>query len=60
MNLTGLLAHALEMGLSKVDWERMRMGEFLDLFDEYKLIHNANVNKFLYPLPEERVSLRDL
>ena len=48
------------MGLSKADWERMRMGEFLDLFDAYKQIHNAKMQKFLYPLPEERVSMRDL
>ena len=36
------------------------MGEFLDLFDAYKHIHNAKMQKFLYPLPEERVSMRDL
>lgn len=36
------------------------MGEYMDLFDDYKLIHNARMNKSLYPLPEERVSMRDL
>jgi len=56
----GFLAHALEMGLSKADWERMRMGEYTDLFDAFKPIHNARIQKLLYPLPEARVSMRDL
>lgn len=50
----------MEMGLTRTEWEHMRMGEYDDLFDAYKSIHNARVQKFLYPLPEERVSMRDL
>ena len=55
-----LMAHALEMGLTKSEFEHMRMGEFLDLFDSFKPIHNAHINKNLYPLPEKQVSMRDL
>lgn len=54
------MAHALEMGLTKSEFEHLRMGEFLDMFDAFKLIHNARINKNLYPLPEEKVSMRDL
>lgn len=56
----GLLAHALEMGLTKTEWEHMRMGEYTDLFDSYRPIHNMRVQKYIYPLPEEKVSMRDL
>jgi hypothetical protein len=48
------------MGLSKTEWEHMRMGEYMDLFDSYRPIHNMKVQKYIYPLPEERVSMRDL
>ena len=60
VDFASILAHALEMGLSKTDWEHMRMGEYADLFDAYKPIHNSRIQKFLYPLPEKKVSVRDL
>lgn len=60
VDFINILAHALEMGLSKTEWEHMRMGEYMDLFDAYKPIHNSRVQKFIYPLPEEKVSMRDL
>ena len=60
VDFIGLLAHALEMGLNKTEWEQMRMGEYCDLFDAYKTIHNMRVQKHIYSLPEERVSMRDL
>ena len=36
------------------------MGEYIDLFDAYKPIHNMRVQSYIYPLPEEKVSMRDL
>ena len=60
VDFVSILAHALEMGLSKTEWEQMRMGEFNDLFDAYKPIHNMRMQNYIYPLPEERVSMRDL
>ena len=56
----GLLAHGLEMGLSMEEFGSMRMGEYSDTFETYKLIHNSMVNKTIYPLPEKQVSMRDL
>ena len=55
-----MLAHALEIGLTKTDWEQMRMGEYVDLFDAYRPIHNLRVQKYIYPVAEEKVSMRDL
>ncbi len=60
VDFINILAHALEMGLSKTEWEHMRMGEYIDLFDAYKPIHNMRIQKYIYPLPEEKVSMRDL
>ena len=60
VDFVNILAHALEMGLSKTEWEHMRMGEYTDLFDAYKPIHNMRIQKYIYPLPEEKVSMRDL
>ena len=60
IDFVAILAHALEMGLSKTEWEHMRMGEYVDLFEAYKPIHNSKMQKFLYPLPEKQVSMRDL
>ena len=60
IDFSGILAHALDMGLSKAEWEHMRMGEYMDLFDSYKAVYNARMQKHLYQLPEERVSMRDL
>ena len=60
VDFISILAHALEMGLTKTEWERMRMGEYADLHDAYKPIHNMRIQKYIYPLPEEKVSMRDL
>ena len=51
------------MGLTKAETELLYMGEYMDLFDAYKEIHNMTMKKMLYVLPDrldEPVSMRDM
>ena len=51
------------MGLTKAETEFLYMGEYMDLFDAYKEIHNMTMKKMLYVLPDrldEPVSMRDM
>lgn len=48
------------MGLTKTEIEHMRIGEYVDMFGQYKLIHNMRVEGLKYKLPEKRVSMLDL
>ncbi|EOS49331.1 hypothetical protein C809_01927 [Lachnospiraceae bacterium MD335] len=51
------------MGLTKQETECLYMGEYMDLFDAYKEIHNMEVKKMLYVLPDrmdEPVSMLDM
>lgn len=51
------------MGLTKAETEHLYMGEYMDLFDAYKEIHNMTMKKMLYVLPDrldEPVSMRDM
>lgn len=51
------------MGLSKADTGQMRIGEYMDVYDAYKEIHNMEMNKMLYVIPDrldKPVSMRDL
>lgn len=51
------------MGLRKDEIEHMRLGEYQDLFDAYKEIHNMEMQKMLYVLPDRMdraVSMRDM
>lgn len=40
------------MGLTKRETEQLYMGEYMDLFDAYKEIHNMEVRKMLYVIPD--------
>lgn len=40
------------MGLSKYEIEHMRIGAYMDLFDNYKEIHNMEMQKGLYTIPD--------
>lgn len=51
------------MGLTKPETERMTIGEYMDLFDSYKEIHNMDMKRMLYILPDrldKTVSMSDL
>lgn len=51
------------MGLTKRETECLYMGEYMDLFDAYKEIHNMEVKKMLYILPnrlDEPVSMLEM
>lgn len=51
------------MGLTKTETENLYIGEYMDLFDAYKEIHNMEMKKMLYVLPDrldEPVSMRDM
>lgn len=51
------------MGLTKEDTEHLYIGEYMDLFDAYKEIHNMTVRKMLYVIPDrldKPVSMLDL
>ena len=51
------------MGLRKEEIEHMRIGEYQDLFDAYKEIHNTEMKRMLYVLPDRLdrpVSMRDM
>lgn len=51
------------MGLTKEDTEHLYIGEYMDLFDAYKEIHNMTVKKMLYVIPDrldKPVSMLDL
>ena len=58
-----IIAQSLHMGLSKVDTGQMRIGEYMDVYDAYKEIHNMEMKKMLYVIPDrldKPVSMRDL
>lgn len=51
------------MGLSKSELERLRIGEYMDLFDAFKELHNMTMKKMLYLIPDrldEPVSMLDM
>lgn len=51
------------MGLTRAETEHLYIGEYLDLFDAYKEIHNMTVKKLLYKIPDrldKPVSMRDM
>lgn len=51
------------MGLTKDETGHLYIGEYLDLFDAYKEIHNMTVKKMLYKIPDRMdrpVSMRDM
>ena len=51
------------MGLSRREIGQMRPGEYMDFFDAYKEIHNMEMRKMLYVLPDRLdrpVSMLDL
>lgn len=51
------------MGLTKKEVEHLKIGEYQDLFDSYKEIHNMEVQKMLYIIPDrldKPVSMLDL
>lgn len=47
-----ITAQGLHMGLTKQEIEHLYMGEYMDLFDAYKEIHNMEVRKMLYVIPD--------
>lgn len=51
------------MGLTRNETEHLYIGEYMDLFDAYKEIHNMTVKKMLYVIPDRLdspVSMLDL
>lgn len=51
------------MGLSRQEIGQMRPGDYMDLFDAYKEIHNIEMKRLLYELPDRLdhpVSMLDL
>lgn len=54
------MVNGLAMGFVKKEIEAMRMGEYIDLFNAYKAVHNMRVEGMKYKLPEKRVSMLDL
>jgi hypothetical protein len=51
------------MGLTKAEVEHMTIGNYMDLFDAYKEIHNMEAKKMLYVIPDRMdrtTSMRDL
>ncbi len=51
------------MGLSRREIGLMRPGDYMDLFDAYKEIHNMEVKRMLYVIPDnldKPVSMLDL
>lgn len=57
------MAQGMHMGLTKRETEHLYIGEYMDLFDAYKEIHNMMVKKMLYVIPDRLdspVSMLDL
>lgn len=57
------MAQGMHMGLAKQETERLYMGEYMDLFDAYKEIHNMEMKKMLYVIPDrldKPVSMLDM
>lgn len=53
----------MHMGLTRTETERLYMGEYMDLFDAYKEIHNMEMKKMLYVIPDrldKPVSMLDM
>lgn len=51
------------MGMNRHEIGQMRPGDYMDLFDAYKEIHNMEVKRMLYVLPDRLdhpVSMLDL
>lgn len=51
------------MGLTQDETGHLYIGEYMDLFDAYKEIHNMTVKKMLYVIPDRLdrpVSMLDL
>lgn len=48
------------MGLSKSEIEHMRLGEYADMFQSYKILYNMRAEGMTYKMPEKRVSMLDL
>ncbi len=58
-----ITAQALHMGLNRKEIGQMRLGDYMGLFDAYKEIHNMEVKKMLYVIPDRLdhpVSMLDL
>ena len=60
IDFDGIIVNALSMGLNKSEIEHTRMGQYVDMFNHYKVIHNMRVEGMKYKLPEKRVSMLDL
>lgn len=57
------MAQGMHMGLTRTETERLYMGEYMDLFDAYKEIHNMEMKKMLYVIPDrldKPVSMLDM
>ncbi len=57
------MAQGMHMGLTRTETERLYMGEYMDLFDAYKEIHNMEMKEMLYVIPDrldKPVSMLDM
>lgn len=60
IDFRGIIVNGLQMGLSRSEVEHLRFGEYVDMFDHYKVIFNMRADGMKYKLPEKRVSMLDL
>ncbi len=63
MDFWRIIAQGMHMGLTRAETEHLYIGEYMDLFDSYKEIHNMTIKKLLYKIPDRLdrpVSMRDM